>query len=68
MSTDLSIQMRQKADDDNLDHDHPLRVLADEFDEAASRFAAEQCTVRQFMGAWARARTAWCEYTGVPLV
>lgn len=68
MSTELSAQMRRKADDDNLDCDHSLRLLADEFDEAAKAFAAEQCTVREFMGAWARARKAWCEYSGLPLV
>lgn len=44
--------------------------LADKFEAAARGFYAEQPTVtaQQFLGAFARARLAWCAYSGESLV
>ena len=44
--------------------------LAEKFDEAAAGFYAEPqtVTVQAFMGAFARARRAWCNATGESLV
>lgn len=44
--------------------------LADKFEAAARGFYAEKqtVTVASFLGAFARARRAWCEYSGEPLV
>lgn len=66
----LGEKMRKRADADGLPDDHELRVLADKFDGAADGFYAEQQTVTApaFMGAYARARRAWCAYSGEPLV
>lgn len=69
-ATDLAQQMRAIVERDNLPADHELRLLADDFDEAAAGYWGEPQTktVKQFMGAWARARRAYCNYTGEPLV
>lgn len=68
--TNLSEKMRYIADRDQLAADHELRTKADEFDWATAGFFAETQTVtpKQFIGAWARARRAYCEYTGEDLV
>lgn len=68
--TDLSKWMRERADADELPDDHDLRTLATGFDEAALGFFGEPQThtVKQFMGAWSRARRAWCDYVGLPLL
>lgn len=44
--------------------------LADKFEEATAGYYGEPqtVTVKQFMGAFARARMAWCAYSGEPLV
>lgn len=44
--------------------------LADKFESAAIGFYGEPqtVTVAQFLGAFARARKAWCAYSGEPLV
>lgn len=44
--------------------------LAKKFEAAAAGFYAENQTVSvaQFMAAYARARRAWCAYSGEPLV
>lgn len=44
--------------------------LADDFERAAAGFycATPSVTVREFVATWARARKAWCEATGEPLV
>lgn len=63
--TDLAIKMRSLAD-----KGHPrgpeLRQLADAFDTAAVGFRSTPQTVnvKQFVGAWARARSLWCDCTG----
>jgi len=68
--TELSQKMIDRANADNLPDDHTLRNLAKLFDEAATGYFAspQTVTVKSFMGHWARARKAWCEYTGEPLI
>lgn len=68
--TELSEKMRAIADRDQLAADHELRTKADEFDWATSGYFAETQTVtaKKFLGAWARARRAYCDYTGEELV
>lgn len=68
--TELATNMLARADADGLPADHHLRVLAHQFEAAAKGyFAAEQTIgVGAFMGAWARARRAWCAYTGESLL
>jgi hypothetical protein len=69
-ATDLAQKMFALCERDNLPPDHALRVRAEEFDEATKGYVAVPQTVpvAKFMGAWARARRAWCAYTGEPLV
>lgn len=61
---------RADADADGLPADHPLRVMAEALERAAAGRASEPPTVQapDFLGAWARARRAWCDYTGEPLI
>lgn len=68
--TDLADKMRARADADALPADHELRTKAAAFDEAATGYYGQPQTknVSQFMGAWARARKTWCDYTGEALV
>lgn len=68
--TALSGKMRARADADQLATDHQVRTLADAFDKAADGFYAtpQTVTVQQFMAAWTRARRAWCEHSGEPLL
>jgi hypothetical protein len=66
-TTDLSDKMRAYA----KSHDAPeLKEKADAFDAAASGYYSVPPTVttKGFLGAWARARQAWCDVTGDPLV
>lgn len=68
--TDLADKMRARADVDALPADHELRTKAEAFDAAATGYYGQPQTknVAQFMGAWARARQVWCDYTGEALV
>ncbi|WP_110665162.1 hypothetical protein [Salinicola halophilus] len=68
--TELGSQMVARADADDLSADHELRERAEQFENAAAGFFASEQTVnvRQFAGAWARARRAWSNYTGESLV
>lgn len=68
--TELGGQMVARAEADNLPADHELRERAEQFESAAAGFFASEQTVsvRQFAGAWARARKAWSRYRGEPLV
>jgi hypothetical protein len=61
---DLGQKMIARADKDGLPRDHPLRVTADGFNAAN----ADGVDARKLLGAWARARRAWCDYTGEPLI
>lgn len=68
--TALGDKMIARADEDGLPADHDMRVKAKAFDDAAAGFYATPQTVeiRPFMGHYARARRAWCDYSGEPLV
>jgi hypothetical protein len=70
INTELAKRMVARADADGLGADHQLRDLATKFEAAAVGFYSEPqtVTVKSFMGAWARARRAWCNYTGEPLI
>lgn len=42
-------------------------ALADDFERAAAGFY-RAASLKEFVATWARARKAWCEATGEPLV
>lgn len=66
----LWTQMRELADAHELPADHELRQRAQEFEEATAGLYGEPQTVsaKAFLGAWARARRAWADYTGESLI
>jgi len=68
--TYLAVKMLARADSDNLPNDHDMRSRAMAFDEAAKGFYGnpQTCDLKKFMGCWARARCAYCDYTGEALV
>lgn len=68
--TDLHKRVTELAKQDGLAKDHPMIIAAEEFSRAATGFFAEIQTVsaKQFLGAFARARKAWSDYTGEPLL
>ncbi len=68
--TELSSRMIARADLDNLPANHELRTKAARLDIATAKYYAEaqECSVQEFMGCWARARRAWSDYTGEPLL
>lgn len=70
MDTTLARRMVERADLDQLPADHALRVKAQTFEDAAKGYfgSRKTVTVKQFLGAWARARKAWCAYTKERLV
>lgn len=67
---ELVRKMRTRADADNLPPAHELRELAQAFEEGVKGFYAtpQTCDAKSFLGRWARARRAWCDYTGEPLI
>lgn len=67
---DLPQRMRAMADSRGLSADHDLRVKADALDAAIDGYFANPPTkdAKQFLGAWARARRVWCDFTGEPLI
>lgn len=67
---DLPEQMRARADFEGLPPGHELRTKAAALDQAILGFFSEHqtVTVQQFVGAWARARKAWCAHTGEALL
>ena len=69
-TTTLGKTMIARANDDELADDHPLRMLGKAFDTAAEGFynSPQTVDVKTFMGHWARARRAWSDYSGEPLV
>jgi hypothetical protein len=69
-NTDLSKKMIARADRDGLTGSHDLRIKAHAFNEAYAGIFSDPptCTTPKFMGCWARARVAWCNYTGEPLL
>jgi hypothetical protein len=58
--------MFEIADRDKLSDDHPLRIKAVELKEVVE--GKEMPTPKRLLGAWARARRAYCDYTGTSLV
>lgn len=68
--TDLGKRISERADRDGLPADHELRQKARAFDDAATGFYAEPQTVdvKKFMGAYARVKLAWRDYSGEALV
>jgi hypothetical protein len=63
MRTNLGDKMIELADSDSLPVDHKMRTLAMEFNKAVEKGCA-----RSVLGAWARARRCYCEYTGESLI
>lgn len=57
-------KMIARADLDDLPLDHPLRQRAYSLQKAVEEYK----DAPQIIGAWARARRAWCEYTGEALI
>lgn len=62
----LPEKMVRRADRDNLPESHPLRIQAAALEALFQR--QEFPEPRQILGAWARARRAWCNYTGEALL
>jgi hypothetical protein len=70
---DLDKRMIQRADKDGLALDHALRVRARELNEALTNLLngepdPDMAKAKRALGCWARARRAWSEYTGEPLL
>lgn len=63
MTTDLGQTMLELAERDRLPQDHPMRTTAERFNASIGTGNPE--TV---LGAWARARRVYCDYTGEPLL
>ncbi len=62
-------RMRERADEDGLETDHELRLLAAEFEEVSAGFFQEPqaVAVQRYTKAWLQARMAWCRYSGESL-
>jgi hypothetical protein len=59
-------EMLEITDRDKLPDDHPMRIRATELKEVVE--GKEAPSPKCLLGAWARARRAYCDYTGTPLV
>ena len=59
-------EMFEIADRNKLSDDHQMRIRATELKEVVE--GKEMPTPKRLLGAWARARRAYCDYTGMPLV
>ncbi|MBF4433212.1 hypothetical protein ERJ77_01615 [Vibrio anguillarum] len=70
MDTELADKMMQVAKRDCLPDDHDLVVKAKDFEQAALGYVSEPqtCSVRKFLGCWARAKKAYSQYTGADLL
>lgn len=72
MAKDLPERMIERADADRLPADHRLRVLAKALEAVETAHiqgpGPNEATAKSMLGAWARARRVWCEYTGEPLL
>jgi hypothetical protein len=64
--TTLYEEMFEIANRDKLPDDHPVRIKAAELKAVIE--GEEMPTPKRLLGAWARARRAYCDYTGTPLV
>lgn len=69
-NTDLFEKIIARADKDNLDKNHDLRLKAIAFNEASKIIlnSEEAPDFKHFLSTWAKARIAWCKYSGEPLV
>lgn len=70
---DLDKRMVLRADRDELPSDHVLRVRARELNEAITKLLdgepdPDMAKAKRALGCWARARRAWSEHTGEPLL
>jgi len=65
--SDLAKKMVSRADADGLPNNHNLRTLAAELDNAPPLDGSVEA-IKSLLGRWARARRAWCDYTGEDLV
>lgn len=63
---DLYFRMIERANRDNLPEGHELRVRAEQLIEIFQGPGLPPAP--KIIGVWARARRAWCEYTGEPLL
>lgn len=63
MGPDLAARMLARADADRLPSNHPLRVRASKLKDALTG----EFNPKRVIGCWARARKAWCDYTGEDL-
>lgn len=61
-------QMIRRAEADQLPDGHELRTLAADLDRIGDEYAGGHCSPKKFLGAWARARLAWCRHTGEALI
>ncbi|MBF4302218.1 hypothetical protein EAY56_26365 [Vibrio anguillarum] len=70
MDTDLADKMMQVAKRDRLPDDHDLVVKEKEFEQATIGYVSEPqtCSVRKLLGCWARAKKAYSQYTGTPIL
>jgi hypothetical protein len=57
----LAAKMIAIADRDGLPADHLMRIRAEELERV-------NLDARSLLGAWARARHVYCDYTGEPLI
>jgi hypothetical protein len=60
-------EMLKLAERDNLPSNHILRIRANELKEIIEG-GGEIPTPERLLGRWARAKKAYCEYTGKPLI
>lgn len=63
VDSDLPSRMIARADLDGLPATHPMRIRAAELD-ARLDCEAPGWTAQNMIGAWARARHVWSNYTG----
>jgi hypothetical protein len=70
MKTALSEIVLARADRDCLPADHSLRKFAAEFDTASETCIKEPVleNTKKMLGAWARLRKQWAEYSGEPVL
>jgi hypothetical protein len=64
-------KMRALADQCGMPAEHPLRVAASELEMKVSRAYSDDGTkqdVKAMLGAWARARRLWSDFSGEPLI
>lgn len=70
MDKSLPEKMLMIAKRDALPNDHELVMKAKAFSDACQGYLTEPqtCSAKKFLGCWARAKKAYCQYTGEPLL